>query len=400
MTVLDARQCGFIVGPKRMASAGHGPLDGIHFAAKDVFAVKGQRTGAGNPTWLATHVEASENAEAVEILLGAGATLAGVTVTDELAFSLSGTNVHYGTPVNPADPRRIPGGSSSGSAVAVARRIVEVGLGTDTAGSIRVPSSYCGLFGLRPTWGRISVRGVIPLAPSFDTVGAMAYDASALELSMQALLKPQGGGTTMPRSLLLAEEYLDLVGQRERQGIVDGAKLIADRLRLGLDSAAVLDAETVEEVAEHFRAQQLFEVWESHGAWISRYRPTFGPGVAGRFELASRARRPAPGSLRRLRELLAARMGRAAGGRRIVVKPVTPTVAPLMDAPRSDFEGNRQDILRLTSLAGVWGAPELAVPYQVDGLPFGIGLLGSPGDDEMLLGMAAALGERGWREML
>ncbi len=400
MTVLDARQCGFIVGPKRLAAVGKGPLAGIDFAAKDVFAVAGQRTGAGNPTWLATHPQATGHAEAVGALLEAGATLAGVTITDELAFSLSGTNVHYGTPINPADPRRIPGGSSAGSAVAAARRIVEIGLGTDTAGSIRVPSSYCGVFGLRPTWGRISVQGVVPLAPSFDTVGAMAYDAAVLERAMRTLLGADRSPPSKPRVLLLAEEYLELVGQRERQAIVDGAKLIADRLRLGFDTATILGSDLVDEIVEHFRAQQLFEVWESHGAWISKYRPSFGPGVAARFELASRAKRPEAGALRRLRELLSARMARAIGADRIVVKPVTPTVAPFAAAPRAELERNRNFIFRLTSLAAVWGSPELVVPYQVDGLPFGIGLLGSPGDDEVLLRMAAALGAKEWREIL
>ncbi|GIL60003.1 hypothetical protein Vafri_14638 [Volvox africanus] len=148
-----------------------GPLRGLSFAVKDLFDVAGHLTGFGNPIWLETHPPATHTAPAVQALLNAGATLRGKTHMDELAYSLNGENVHYGTPINPAAPGRIPGGSSSGSAVAVACGDVDIGLGTDTGGSIRVPASFCGLLGIRPSWGRVSAEGTAALAPSFTTPG-------------------------------------------------------------------------------------------------------------------------------------------------------------------------------------------------------------------------------------
>ncbi len=157
---------------------GRGPLSGLTFAVKDFIDVAGCRTGGGNPDWLAGHPVAARSAAVVETLLGAGARLVGKTNMDELAFSLEGANAHYGTPVNPVCPDRLPGGSSSGSAVAVAAGLVDFALGTDTGGSVRVPASFTGIFGFRPTHGRVSTVGVAPFSPSYDTIGWLARDAA------------------------------------------------------------------------------------------------------------------------------------------------------------------------------------------------------------------------------
>ena len=156
---------------------GQGRLSGLRLGVKDLFYITGMPTTAGNPDWMASHSQpATDTAPSVVALLNEGAVLVGKTLTDELAYSLEGINQHYGTPVNPKAPDRIPGGSSSGSAVAVAKEHIDIGLGTDTAGSIRVPASYNGLYGLRPSHGVISCEHLIPLAPRFDTVGWLTRD--------------------------------------------------------------------------------------------------------------------------------------------------------------------------------------------------------------------------------
>lgn len=170
----------FRVPELEVPGSGRGPLQGLSFTVKDVFAVAGHRSSAGNPDWLRTHEPAADHAPAVRRLLEAGADLRGAAHTDELMYSLGGENYHYGTPVNPHGQDRIPGGSSSGSAVAVAAGSVDFALGTDTGGSVRVPSSYCGVFGFRPTHGAVPLEGVIPLAPGFDTVGWIAGSAELL----------------------------------------------------------------------------------------------------------------------------------------------------------------------------------------------------------------------------
>src|SRR5215510_1100984 len=179
----------FVPGPRaRLAPLGSGPLDGLTFVAKDLLDVAGHVTGGGNPHWAARQQPALKSAGVVDCLRRAGATLIGKTVTDELAFSLEGENEHHGTPINPRAPDRLPGGSSSGSAAAVASGLADLGLGTDTGGSVRVPASFCGLFGWRPSHGRIPLEGVVRFAPSYDTFGLLARDAAHLQLGAQCLL--------------------------------------------------------------------------------------------------------------------------------------------------------------------------------------------------------------------
>ena len=172
---------GFLAGPRaHLAPTGSGALDGLTFAVKDNIDTLGSVTGAGNPAWRAAHRPAVRSAECVTRLLAAGATMVGKTLSDELAFSLEGRNAWDGTPVNPAVPGALPGGSSSGSASVVAAGLVDFALGTDTGGSVRVPASFCGVYGFRPTHGRVSLDGVVPLAASYDTVGWLARSGAVL----------------------------------------------------------------------------------------------------------------------------------------------------------------------------------------------------------------------------
>src|SRR5947199_6802555 len=155
---------------------GSGMLDGLCFAVKDLIDVAGWKTGCGNPTWRDSHPPAMAHAVCVEQLLRAGARCVGKTICDELAFSLLGENHFYGTPLNARAPDRVPGGSSSGSASAVAAGLCDTALGTDTGGSVRVPASFCGLYGIRPTHGRIDMSGVMPQAPRTGTTRWFARD--------------------------------------------------------------------------------------------------------------------------------------------------------------------------------------------------------------------------------
>src|SRR3954464_9967927 len=168
-----------------------GPLSGLTFAAKDIYDIAGHKTGFGSPDWLRTHDAATHTAPTVERLLDAGADMVGRTHTDEMTFSLNGENAHYGTPVNVNAPGRIPGGSSSGSAAAVAGALVDFALGSDTGGAGRGPASFCGGYGIRPTHGRVSLEGACPLASSFDTAGWFARDPGILERVGAVLLEEE-----------------------------------------------------------------------------------------------------------------------------------------------------------------------------------------------------------------
>src|SRR3989442_3232505 len=194
----------FVPGPPvRIAGAPRGPLTGLTFAGKDLFDVAGHPTGGGNPDWARQHPVPTRHAWAVQRLLDAGATLIGKTVTDEVSLGILGENPFDGTPLNPKAPDRVPGGSSSGSASAVAQGLCDVALGTDTGGSVRVPASFCGLYGIRPTHSRLDLNRMMAQAPSSDTTGWFARDAKTFaRVSEVMLCEPIP--TSLPTPLVLA----------------------------------------------------------------------------------------------------------------------------------------------------------------------------------------------------
>jgi amidase len=273
---------------------GVGPLAGLTFAAKDVFHIAGVRTGFGSPSWLATHEPATHTAEAVERLLNAGASMVGKTHSDELAYSLTGENVHYGTPLNSRAPDRIPGGSSNGSAAAVAAGLVNFSIGTDCGGSVRLPASYCGILGMRPTVDRVPVDGVIPFGPPFDVVGWFANDADLLE-AIGRILMDDDSAPPPPRRLLRTTDAFALVDDAVTDALAPAIARVADAIG-GIQDATVAP-EGLGDWFETFRVLQAASIWSNHGDWITRTRPAFGPGVKERFEWAA-ALAPARGDPR------------------------------------------------------------------------------------------------------
>ncbi len=392
------------VGPGLLAyGRPGGPLSGITLAVKDVIDVAGFPTGAGNPAFLADAPPAPRHAIAVTRLLDAGADVIGKAHTDELAFSLSGTNAHYGTPRNSRAPGRIPGGSSSGSASAVASGVAEIALGTDTAGSIRVPASYCAVWGLRPTHGRVPLEGVLPLAPSFDTCGLLAASGDLLERAGRCLLgaAPAGSGapsapgtlgvSTPPTALVLATDLLAAADPDVAAAVAAAAERLAADLGVPLTRAPLAGAR-LDGWLEAFRGRQFVEAWRAHGTWIQARRPPMGPGVGARFATASttplsmaEAAGPAGVEVRAALERLL-----PPGG--AIVLPAAATVAPVPDLDTTAKEALRSGTARLTAVAGLAGAPAISLPLaMVDGRPVGVSLLARPGEDERLLAAASRL---------
>jgi len=373
----------------RRAPLGHGALSGLRFAVKDLIDVAGAVTGAGNPDWAALHGPATHDALVVQALRNAGAELIGKTITDELAFSLEGENAHHGTPRNPRAPLRLPGGSSSGSAVAVAAGLVDIALGTDTGGSVRVPASFCGVFGFRPTHGSVSLQGVLPFAPSFDTVGWFARDATLLERVGHVLL-PRARGVPL-RELVCARDAFALAGDEA-----------AERLRhiaqaLGADSdIEVFDDGPMAWLAAYATLQGA-EIRSGLGGWIAAHRPRFGASIAPRFAgLAGIADADiARWQSWRTRQAQRLRTWLADGV--VLVLPTTPGPALLKaaaDEERADFYTRA---LAINAIAGHAGLPQLTLPLatvdgRADGAPLGLSLIGAPGSDAVLLAFAAALG--------
>jgi amidase len=376
-----------IVKGLRIDGAAAGPLAGLAFVAKDLYDVRGYRTGAGNPDWERTHEPAAATAPAVERLLAAGAALIGKSCTDELAFSLDGVNVHYGTPLNPRFPDRLPGGSSSGSVSAVAAGLCDFAIGSDTSGSIRVPASYCGVYGFRPSHGRVPIAGVVPLAPSFDTVGWLARDAAMLARCGRALLGASGAPPEVGApDLAVIDDAFDMVDARFSGGLEAALARRAGsfgtlrRVRLGDPGLAAFLAA--------FGAIKQWEAWRVHGDWIRAVKPDMAANIRASFEAAARVTEAERDRAAAERDRLVAALRPHLRAGAAVCVPSAWTIAPLRAAPAAELALNRQRDLALGSIAGLSRAPQVSIPVAEDGCAVGLSFIAAPGADEWLLGLA------------
>lgn len=407
---------------------GSGALDGETVAVKDLFAVAGQRIGAGNPAWLAQAPVEPVHAPAVARLLEAGAAVTGIARTEEFAWSLTGANAHYGTPPNPGAPGRISGGSTSGPATAVAGGEVSIGLGTDTSGSIRVPAAYQGLWGFRPTHGAIDATGVLPLAPSFDTVGWLTRDPGLLARVGHVLLPARDTPAPAlpgPSSAGDAPGPHGAPGPHSAPGASgDGPVPSLDRLT-SVDTLVALATPEVRSAVEAWlagfsvppgagrsgrgvppftgvpdawvdavRTVQAAEAWQVHGGWVAGHLDDLGPAVRGRFELArsvtadqaAEARGVAARARSAIRGLI---------GDDLLVLPAASSVAPPAGEPDA-AEAVRAATVTLCALVVLGGLPALTVPLRTAaGLPTAVCLVARPGADRDLLALAPELGARG-----
>jgi len=370
-----------------LKGAGSGPLAGLTFAAKDAFEIKGARTGFGQPDWLRTHPPATRTAEAVQRLLDAGADLAGKTHCDELCYSLTGENVHFGTPLNVNAPGRVPGGSSNGSAAAVAGSLVDFALGTDCGGSIRIPASYCGIIGLRPTHGRVSARGVLPFGPSFDVVGWFARDIGVFE-KVGTILLGDDKAAAAPKRLILAQ---DAWAQLE-QPIVDALRPAVEqtRHRLGAHEARRVSPEGLADWFELFRTLQAGEIWATLGAWVSETKPKLGPGIKERFEFAATVTPAQITAASARRRAITAQVEDLLGDDGVICLPTSPRAAPLRGTPVDQVEVEyRNQAMRLLCIAGLTGLPQISLPLATVGwLPLGLSLIGARNSDRALIALA------------
>ena len=377
--------------PVSMPGATIGSLSGLTFAVKDVFDIVGQRTGAGNPDWLRTHSAATATALVIEQLVDAGATLIGRTVTDELTYSLSGENIHYGTPINPHAPGRIPGGSSSGSAVAVAGSLVDFSLGTDCAGSVRLPASYCGIYGFRPSHGRISLRGIMPLAPSFDTVGWFATDPMILKTVGDVLLQSDDDPCDF-RRLLIATDAFELISS----SFSNNLKFCIPRITKVLSTVESIRIcpENLSTWALSFRTLQSLELWEQHGCWIQESQPDFAPDIRQRFEQASLVNPDKTKIVRETRQGITAYLNMLLAEDAVLCLPTTPGIAPQNNTATEELSVFRAQAISLLCIASLAGLPQISLPIATyDSCPLGLSLVGPYGSDRELLNLAKTISD-------
>lgn len=365
-----------------LALSSDGPLSGCTLAVKDIFDVAGHRTGCGNPDKQAASEPASQTAAPVKTLLDAGARFIGKTQTDELAFSLTGQNAHFPRAINPAATDRVTGGSSSGSAAAVAGGLADIATGSDTGGSIRAPASYCGLVGLRTTHGLIPLDGTMPLAESFDVFGWFARD---IDLYIKVAERLLPAATTDPSWLIRLDEQEALLAGTIERDAYNGA-ISAIQTLFGNAENTSMTSLDVEERYWCLRKTQAFEAWRNHGAWISSADRGLGPGVKERFAYGETISAETYRAETLKREALTSELEELLGDDGLIVMPTVPGAAPLAAASFDDLQDYRERAIRLLCLSGLTGFPQLTLPLaSIDGAPFGISLLGPRGSDLALL---------------
>jgi amidase len=369
-----------------ISGAAEGPLRGLTFAVKDLIDTRGEVTGAGNPDWRRTHHRAATHAPVVQRLLDAGATLIGRTITDELAFSLEGANHFEGTPVNPAAPERLPGGSSSGSAVAVAAGLVDFALGTDTGGSVRVPAAFCGVFGFRPTHGVISTSGVVPFAPSLDTIGFLTRDAATLHAVGDVLL-PAGASGSIDRAFVAADACA--LADQDVRDTLDAA---ARQIRLPRSKLEVFPA-AVDDVAHAYQVVQATDIIAALGLWLEEAQPRFGPAIAPRFAGIHDHTAADVAAANALRDKMRTSLAEffAANPGAVIIMPSAPCVALPRGLADADIAAFYRAALATGAVSSLTGLPQAAIPILRTGqLPVGLGMIAAHGKDRALLAFASS----------
>ncbi len=364
-------------------SDGAGPLAGASFVVKENIAVAGQVSTNGHPQWAATHAAEHANAAVVDRLLGAGARLVGKAHMDEMAYSLMGANPHYGAPINPAAPERHPGGSSSGSAVAVAAGLVNFALGTDTAGSCRAPAAFCGVFGFRSSHGAIAMDGVVPLAPSLDVIGWFARDLARMSAVGDALLPADADTRGVSEAALLSDAFSGV-----ETYYAEAAAPAVDLLKADGWREARLDEDFFKTALAHFRNLQAHEAWASHGDWITAQHPTFGKGVEERFAIASKVTAEQKRAALTFREQARPRIEALFGETGFLVMPTTPFRAPLLADSEEQLDAKRYQMMRLFMIASFFGLPQISLPLPAKEAPVGLSFVGRPGTDRQLIALA------------
>lgn len=370
--------------------ASTGPLSGLYFGVKDLFDVAGYPTGGGNPLVLALSGTKTHTAPTVQRLLDAGAAFAGKTVTDELAFSMNGNNAHFGAPLNGAAPERITGGSSSGSASAVSSRLCDFALGTDTGGSVRAPASHCGLYGIRPTHGRVSLQSALALCHSYDTCGWFARDATTFARVGDVLLGADPAPLPARPRLLSPTDVWGLIAA-DVLPAWDSARAQVQAV-YGEAAPTSVALDSFEAMYWSFRYLQGREAWMTDGAFIERYAPVLGPGVKERFAWSRDVTDAQVEQAQAFRTRFTAHLRQLLGQDGVLVMPSMPDIAPLRSTDEAALEHYRNQAVQMLCIAGLSGFPQISLPLAGrQGAPLGLSLLGPAGSDRSLIAMAQQL---------
>lgn len=381
----------FIVKPTRQ-----GLLDGLTFAVKDLFHVAGYKTSAGNPTWLTTHPVAEQTSPVIKQLLNQGATLVGKVLTDELAYSINGDNIHYGTPINVKANGRVTGGSSNGSAAAVAAKLCDFALATDTGGSTRVPASYCGIWGLRTTQGLISTEQMVPLHPSFDTVNWLADNAETFGKVAEALCPQLTNIHHAFRQVKMSSMLWQLADSDFQLPLQQVTDILCKTLEtLPIDSKLTLANESLNDWRQAYVDAGAYEAWQTHGDWITTHQPIFSDAIANRWQYAKQVTKQQRDKAWLMIKAIRQHLAGIITDDTIMVMPSSATIALPINSRGEAIDSARTRTMQLTCVAGITGLPQVNIPLaNQDNLPLGISLLGPKNSDFALIKLATRIAQQ------
>jgi amidase len=369
-----------------LKGAASGSLAGLSAVVKDMYDIAGERTGCGSPEWLATHPPAARNCPPVQKILDAGATIIGKTVCDEYFYSVSGANAHYGTPVNIRAPGRLPGGSSAGSAAACGAGLCDFALGSDTGGSVRVPASFNGIYGLRPTHERIEHSGVADMAPSFDVPGWFAATPGVFRKVGAVLLDNRGVAAQINRVVVLEDAFA-----QAEEPVADLLRTLLEFMSDDLPGMAHsrIAPDGFDPWREAFRIVQAYETWQTFGAFVTKHRPNIGPGVKERMQFASTVTSAQADASREVVNKARDHIRQIVVPGTVLALPTAPSIAPKIEISGAELEEFRTRVMRLTCTSGISGLPQMNIPGgTINGCPIGLSFIGWAGGDEALLDLA------------
>ena len=358
-----------------------GLLKDLKFVTKDMCDIKNFKTSCGNPDFYKKCKPANDFAPFLKKILNKGAKLKGITICDEFFYSVIGENNHYGTPVNLNAPNCVPGGSSSGSAAALTTNLYDFSIGSDTGGSVRVPASFCGLYGIRPTHGRIDATGVYPMAPSFDTIGWFSRDVDIFKKVGSVLLNKDEASNISFNSYVIAEDLLELAEENlQRQFIEYLNTKLPNLLRIKIST------KDKAEIADYFRILQGGEIKEHVIPWIEKNNPEISTEINNRIKMASNITKDEINLANKFRKDLISEVNISLPKGNIAIFPTTPFSAPLCGQDEYALGASRKKLMSMTSITGMTSRPQISIPKLKDKTgPVGISLLGWENSDEILL---------------
>ena len=372
-----------------LVGASSGPLAGLTCVVKDMYDIAGERTGSGNPTIYEHQPIANKNADCVQKLLNAGATITGKTICEEFFYSVTGINAHYGTPVNARAPGRMPGGSSSGSAAAQGAGLCDFSLGSDTGGSVRIPASFNGIYGIRPTHGRIGTAGVRDMAPSFDTVGWFASTPGIFHNVGPVLLDHRRVPANISRVIVLEDAF----EQADTQ-VADMLRTLLEFMADDLPAVAHgrIAPDGFDSWREAMRIEQAYETWQTFGSFVKTHNPKIGPGIRDRIAFAETVTQQAADEARAVRAKIREHVFQTAVPGTLFALPAAPCIAPRIDGDEAEMQSFRVRVMGLTCIASLTGLPQISIPAgTIEGCPIGLSFIGWAGGDEVLLDLAVKL---------